>query len=504
MKKLFLKTLLLLTPLLVSAQENGEVKNMQVITVNQSSSTSYGSSVASYAANKIMAGSVNGTNNGEVFIQNLNSNGTVQSTVRITRNTSGFGDHPISGHHFGSAIVNVGDLNDDGIDDIVVTAPNFNNNRGSLWFLFLDADGQVIGERRLSDTTAGFGHLVDLDRFGTSIANIGDIDGNGYDDIAVGAPFQNHSTTDNGSVYIILLEELGKVKSFARINDNNNLFGRPHWHFGRSVANIGDIDGDGNTDLAVGEPGLNETIWILFLNSNGTLKGVQEIGEGKGGFTDSFNVGSNFGYSVTNLGDMDGDGINDIAVGEIGYENPDSSGNLYGRVWVLLLNANGTVKKNIEINNGKGGFTGNILNGDRFGWSVSRVPDLDGDSVPELAVGSTGFDVASGSGAVYILFLKGVPQLSVPQVAPPPALAAQAYPNPANSTLHISLSQAQSGSVSLQLLDMQGRAVKTQHFLNAFEEIQLDISDISTAGLYLLRIEHKGQIINKKIMISPH
>ncbi|MCO5253755.1 MAG: FG-GAP-like repeat-containing protein [Bacteroidetes bacterium] len=505
MKKILLNTLVLLIPSLLFAQENGEVKNMQKITINQSSTTHYGFSIAELKKNttsKIVVGAPNFGQNGEVFIHNLNSNGTIQSTVRITQNTGGFGDHNISSHAFGYAVANVGDLNDDGIDDIVVGTPYSGAQRGSLWFLFLDADGQVIGERRLSDTTPTFGTIVDGNYFGTSIANIGDIDGNGYDDIAVGAYSQNAATSNSGSVYIILLEKDGKVKSHSRINDNNNLFGRNHWYFGTSVANIGDMDGDGNTDLAVGEPGLNETVWILFLNSDGTLKGVQEIGEGKGGFTDSFNVGSNFGRSVTNLRDMDGDGINDIAVGELGYENPDSSGSLYGRAWVLLLNANGTVKKNIEINNGQGGFTGNISSGDRFGGAVARISDLDGDGVPELAVGAFSDQSATaGSGAVYILFLKGVPQVSVPHIAAP-LFQAQAYPNPANSTLHINLSQAQSGAVSLQLLDMQGRAVKTQHFPNAFEEIQLDISDISTAGLYLLRIEHKGSVLHKKIRIE--
>lgn len=503
MKKILLNTLVLLIPSLLFAQENGEVKNMQIITVNQSNSIGYGAAVAAYDSNTLIAGSNNVQANGEIFIHKLNSNGTVQSAVRITRNEGGFGDHNISQLAFGGSVANVGDLNGDGIDDIAVGAPRTSANRGAIWFLFLDAAGQVIGEKRLSDTTPTFGTIVDGNYFGTSIANIGDIDGNGYDDIAVGAYSQNATTSNSGSVYIILLEKDGKVKSHSRINDNNNLFGRNHWHFGTSVANIGDIDGDGNTDLAVGEPGLNETVWILFLNGDGTLKGVQEIGKDKGGFTDSFNLNSNFGHSVTNLGDIDGDGINDIAVGEMGYINPDSSGTYHGRVWVLLLNSNGTVKKNIEINNEKGGFTGNIVRQDRFGWSVARIPDLDGDGVPELVVGSTGNQAATaGFGAVYILFLKGVPQVSVPQVAPPPALAAQAYPNPANNTLHISLSQAQSGSVSLQLLDMQGRAVKTQHFLNAFEEIQLDILDINTAGLYLLRIEHNGQVINKKIIIK--
>ncbi|MCK9481736.1 MAG: FG-GAP-like repeat-containing protein [Bacteroidia bacterium] len=501
MKKTLLNTLVLLTPLFVFAQENGEVKSMQILTMNQTTVLDFGASVSSYSANKIITGCTNGTGNGEIFIQNLNSNGIVQSTVRITRNEGGFGDHAISGHHFGASVTNVGDLNDDGIDDIVVGAPAFNGRRGSLWFLFLDADGQVIGERRLSDTTPTFQHLNNLDRFGISVTNIGDIDGNGYDDIAVGAPFQNISSSDNGSVYIILLEKDGKVKSYSRINDNNNLFGREHWHFGSSVANIGDIDGDGNTDLAVGEPDDTDALWILFLNSSGTLKGVQEIGEGKGGFTDSFDINPSFGHSVTNLGDIDGDGVNDIAVGAIGRTYIDSVGSFFGAVWVLLLNADGTVKKNIKIGNGTGGFTGNIKNGDRFGWSVSRVPDLDGDSVPELAVGSTGFDVASGSGAVYILFLKGVPQVSVPHIAAP-ALQVQVYPNPAKEMLHISLSQAQSGKVSLQLLDMHGRVIKTRHFPNAFEELQLDISDVQSAGLYLLQIEQGGQLLHKKIRIE--
>lgn len=491
----------LIIPFEIYAQENGEVKKMQLNFANESSSTSYGSSVTSYSANKIIVGSPNTNNIGQVYIHTLNTDGVIQSSVRISRNEGGFGDHAISGHAFGWSVAKVGDLNDDGIEDIVVGAPYTSSQRGAIWFLFLDADGQVIGERRLSDTTSTFTHLANGDNFGASITNLGDIDGNGYDDIAVGAPAQTASTANSGTVYIILLEKGGKVKSHARINDNHNLFGREHWRFGRSITSLGDIDGDGNIDLVVGEPGLNETVWILFLNNNGTLKGVQEIGKDKGGFTDSFNLNSNFGYSVSNLGDMDGDGVNDIAVGEMGYINADSSGNYFGRSWVLLLNSNGTVKKNIEIGNGKGGFTGNIKRDDRFGWSVARIPDLDGDSVPELVVGSTGNQTAvNGRGAVYILFLKGVPQVSVAQVALP-ALQVQVYPNPARDVLQFDFGQMPSGEASVQIFDLHGRLLLTQK-IQTHSNPSIDVSSIQTIGVYYLQIHCNGSVLHKKVLIE--
>jgi hypothetical protein len=138
--------------------------------------------------------------------------------------------------------------------------------------------------------------------------------------------------------------------------------------------------------------------------------------------------------------------------------------------------------------------------GDRFGWSVSRIPDLDVDSVPELAVGSTGYGVASGSGAVYILFLKGVPQVSVPHIVAP-SLQVQVYPNPASNVLHIDFGQTAYSNATVQVFDIHGRLLLTQD-LQTHSNPSIDVSSISTTGVYYLQIHCDGAILHKKVLIE--
>lgn len=135
--------------------------------------------------------------------------------------------------------------------------------------------------------------------------------------------------------------------------------------FGVSVASLGDLDGDGVGDLAVGasrddDGGFDQgAVWILFLDTDGTVKSEQKISETEGGFSGILDDSDLFGFSVAAPGDVDGDGIGDLAVGAIraddGGSHQDSD---LGAVWILFLDTDGTVKSEQKISATEGGFGG--------------------------------------------------------------------------------------------------------------------------------------------------
>ena len=374
-----------------------------------------------------------GSARGAVWILFMNNDGTVASEQKISDTAGNFGGDLDDGDQFGTSVASIGDLDGDGVPDLAVGALRDDDGgfrRGAVWILFMNNDGTVASHQKISASTGDFtGALNDGDLFGTSVASIGDLNGDGVTDLAVGTAADDGGPI-TGAVWILFMDEFrlaehddnltaradatsdGTVESEQKISDTAGNFGGALVNgdrFGGSVASIGDLDGDGVPDLAVGAQfdddggSIRGAVWILFMNSDGTVASEQKISDTQGNFGGALDNGDQFGRSVAGIGDLDGDGVPDLAVGALG---DDDGGSFRGAVWILFMNNDGTVDSEQKISDTQGNFNGTLDNSDLFGRSVAGIGDLDGDGVPDLAVGAQGDDDGGGArGAVWILFM---------------------------------------------------------------------------------------------------
>ena len=265
--------------------------------------------------------------------------------------------------------------------------------------------GEVITNRLNNDI-----NLLDGNEYGSSIANMGDLNGDGITDIAVGVKSDDTGGNNRGAVYIHFMNSDGSVNKTRKITsdtDNGPNLSNDDG-YGSYIANIGDLDGDGIVDIAVGSSdddtgGFNSgAVYIHFMNSDGIVKvnGTRKISHGTLNGPTLSNMDA-YGSSIANIGDLDGDGIVDIAVGA----RMDNIG--VGNVYIHFMNSDGTVKQTKEINNDTpNGPT--LSNGDRYGYSIANIGDLNGDGITDIAVGAAFDDTGGGRGdrgAVYIHFM---------------------------------------------------------------------------------------------------
>ena len=353
-----------------------------------------------------------GENRGAVWMLSIERDGRVAARHKITGGFSGSAMDPI-----GRSVASLGDLDGDGVADLAVgahTDGDGGSRRGAVWVLFLERDGTIRSHQKISSTQGGFaGALDDGDQFGCSLAPLGDLDGDGIPDLAVGARSDDDGGPGRGAVWVLFLNRDGTVKTHRKISGTTGGLDAgldDGDRFGESMAALGDFNGDGVIDLVVGAEDDDDggadrgAVWLLFLGADGAVKSHAKISSTQGGFTGVLADDDDFGHSVAAVGDIDGDGVIDIAVGA---DEDKDGGPSRGAVWVLLLNADGTVKAHQKISSTRGGFKGALYDGDEFGESVAAPGDLDGDGVADLLVGTKDDGVGRRNrGAVWVLFLR--------------------------------------------------------------------------------------------------
>ena len=204
-------------------------------------------------------------------------------------------------------------------------------------------------------------------------------------DLAVGAGEDENAELGEGALYILLMTATGGVKYNVKISDGLAGFTPTELEYGDrfawSLSPIGDLDGDGVVDLAVGAPqdenlGMHEgAVYILFMTTTGGVKSHVKISDGLNGFTPSeLDDNDAFGVSVAGITDLDGDGVQDLLVGAASDEAVGGVDNSEGAVYILFMTTTGGVKSHVKISDGLNGFTpSGLQSNDAFGSRVAEI-----------------------------------------------------------------------------------------------------------------------------------
>jgi FG-GAP repeat len=317
-----------------------------------------------------------------------------------------------------------GDVNGDGLDDIVIGAPftDYNNSgqgggdAGSAYVIFGKTTTTTIDLDRIENLSDGtFGYRIDGaavgDNAGQSVARLGDVNGDGLADVALGAPAaDNNSRTNSGSAYVVFGKAAGGTIVLNSLGSGGYRIdgASASGVAGSAVAGLGDLNGDGRPDLIMGAPHVGTAVsgewpgaaYVVFGKATTTSVDLGSLGSA--GYRLDGVTRSNTGAAVAGTGDLNGDGIRDMVIGApvfdpLGRTNAGAAFVVFGKTTTTTVSLNDLGTQGYRLDG--------AIAGGQAGSAVAGALDTSGDAVNEVMIGAPGAsnNGRSGSGSAYLL-----------------------------------------------------------------------------------------------------
>ena len=289
--------------------------------------------------------------------------------------------------YFGISVASAGDVNGDGYSDVIIGSywydDGANTNEGRAFVYYGSATGlPATPSNTPDDADQGFAW------FGCSVASAGDVNGDGYSDVIIGAyRYDDGANTDEGRAFVYHGSATGLSASPNSTPDDANQAGA---FFGISVASTGDVNGDGYSDVIIGADNYDDGPNIIEGRAfvyHGSATGISASPNSTP--DDADQPGASFGHSVASAGDINGDGYSDVIIGA--YNLSDGGNPNEGRAFVYHGSAIGL------------SATPNSTPDDAdqavafFGFSVASAGDVNGDGYSDVIIGAKYYDDGANS-----------------------------------------------------------------------------------------------------------
>jgi hypothetical protein len=370
--------------------------------------------------------------------------GLARFPAGVKPSRSGFGLHT----GFGRSAAFVGDVDGNGVVDLAVGAPSdcySGHAHGALWIVLRAADQGQDRIVEISERQGGFpARLADFGNLGVAVAAVGDLDGDEVPDLCVGAPAWDEREKHRGGVWLLSLARDGTVARARELGSDPKLVdagARGPVGIGKALANLGDLDGDGLPELAIGQDPTFDFGW-----ERGRAVLIASLGKhGEIRWASRIDPKQDGFYSSYAWFGEALAGVGDIdgdGVRDLACANSGDSdgGESRGAVWIVFLTADGRVKAKQKISDWHGNFTGLLRDGSGFGAALGGTGDLDGDKIPDLLV--------SSREGVWTLFLARDGTVRA-HVVNRSALTAEQAAMPLGTSFAIAPSETNAGSVAL-------------------------------------------------------